>query len=356
MPTLMVPSPHREDPAVAGEGGCRCGPGRRGPTRSTARSCSGTRSSPGWPCPAGTPGCAVAPSARPKRLMRAVGDDDVAGLDLAGRRRSALSFTTAPRHQAVLAAAGAAASVPWSSFGPGLDGVRPRPSVEVPPAHHVAVLGNTGCSGHCSSSVDAVGAGPQAVVAVVVGGDQLPRAPSRRSWCTARGVSPSPQVFSRGTSSARRRRRRGRPWPASTPPPSTPGPPPDDEDVVALGRRQGQRVRRERGSPQPARAGWRRPSAASVPGRTPPRWPRPAPASQPRPARGLVPLGRARPSRISSSFSDVRRSRASAPLKTPTAGCPPGRAGRRRCRRAGQPAAPRWTHCDGVLASSGTPG
>ena len=90
----------REDPAVARAWRRRCGRARRGPTRSTGRRAAGSRSSRGWPCPAGAAcraGCrAPGRTGRATRRRRRR-----SGRGSRAPRRCALSLTTAPREQPV---------------------------------------------------------------------------------------------------------------------------------------------------------------------------------------------------------------------------------------------------------------
>ena len=164
------PVADREDPPVAGQASCRCGRARRGPTRSTGRRAAGSRSSRGSPCPAGSDRLRLGAERPPEPAVGAVGDDHVAGPDLPRRRRVALSFTTAPRTSPP-STIGAMASVPWCSDGAGRDGVLGDELVEVATAHDVAVRREHRVLRPLELEGDAVGAGPQAVVAMVAGGD-----------------------------------------------------------------------------------------------------------------------------------------------------------------------------------------
>ena len=132
----------------------------------------------------------------------AVGDDRVLGPDV-DRPRRRRPRPWAPRTKP-RSTSGWTASCLCEHGGPGPLGVGGDELVELAPAHDVAVVRVDRVRRPLQLQLAAHAGGPQALVAVEPGRAR-PTSPMSSSCLTARGVSPSPHVFSRGTPSSRRR-------------------------------------------------------------------------------------------------------------------------------------------------------
>ena len=127
--------------------------------------------------------------------VRAVGDDDVAGAHLLDRAVS-LRLTTAPR-TSPRSTTGAVASASCHTVAPAFTALLGDDLVEVVAASRRSRTREVGVLGPLELERDAVGDGRAARRS----GGSRPSASARpmsSSWRTARGVRPSPQVFSRG--------------------------------------------------------------------------------------------------------------------------------------------------------------
>ena len=203
--------PPRERSSRSPAGGCRCGPSRPAPTRSTARRGAVSPSTCGWPCRTATPSSEHVP--RPaEAAVRAVGHD---GVSEPAARPAQARRPAGRRHPArTLGRSPAQASVPCWERRAGDLGVLGHHPVEIAPAHSVAV-----------GREDRV-LRPRQFQRPALGGAANPRTGTssapRRAPCPGAASRPSASARHHRssparTSCARRRPRRARGGPASRP-------------------------------------------------------------------------------------------------------------------------------------------